>query len=82
MSKKELENLLKHGAYDIFNESKDGSGEAESRDFCDADIDSILQRSSVVIHDSQGSKAHSVKQSNFSKASFVSSGNSTFFSLF
>ena len=30
MSKKELENLLKHGAYDIFREEKDGQAEAES----------------------------------------------------
>ena len=71
LSKKELENLLKHGAYDIFNESKDGTGEDESRNFCDADIDSILERSSVVIHDSKGSTAQT---SSFSKASFVASG--------
>ena len=30
MSKKELENLLKHGAYDIFREEKEGQAEAES----------------------------------------------------
>ena len=51
MSKKELENLLKHGAYDIFREEKDGQAEAESNRFYEDDIDQILQRSSVVIHD-------------------------------
>merc|ERR1711871_1470529 len=71
LSKKELEDLLKHGAYDIFNENKNGTGNDESRNFCDADIDDILKRSSVVIHDSKGSVAQT---SSFSKASFIASG--------
>lgn len=72
LNKKELENLLRHGAYDIFTENKAGAEEAESRDFCEADIDSILERSSVIVHDNKGSQAQGVV-ANFSKASFVSS---------
>ena len=63
---------MKHGAYDIFREGKDETGEKESKDFCEADIDFILERSSVVVHDSKGSKSQN-PSSNFSKASFVSS---------
>ena len=43
MSKKELENLLKYGAYDIFREEQDGRGDEESRRFYEDDIDKILQ---------------------------------------
>jgi hypothetical protein len=50
MSKKEIESLLKHGAYDIFREESEGRSEEESRRFCDADIDQILERSTVVVH--------------------------------
>lgn len=73
LTRKELEKLLRHGAYDIFSESKDGSGEAESRNFCEANIDQILERSSVVVHDSNGSRADKGAAINFSTASFVSS---------
>jgi superfamily II DNA or RNA helicase len=45
MSKKELENLLKHGAYDIFRDDAEGKGDEKSRTFCDADIDELLKRS-------------------------------------
>merc|ERR1712032_1279857 len=41
MTKEEVERLLRHGAYDIFNEDKTGTGEAESNDFIQQDIDSI-----------------------------------------
>jgi hypothetical protein len=94
LSKKDLENLLKHGAYDIFREEKEGQvsvsvrvgvrvgvgvrvrvrvrfsvviyietltltltltlthqAAEESNRFCEADIDQILSRSAVVIHD-------------------------------
>jgi hypothetical protein len=47
LSKKDLENLLKHGAYDIFNEEKAGLAQEESNRFSEADIDQILLRSSV-----------------------------------
>jgi hypothetical protein len=73
LTRKELEKLLRHGAYDIFSESKDGSGEAESRNFCEANIDQILERASVVVHDSNGSRADKGAAINFSTASFVSS---------
>merc|ERR1712176_1369501 len=44
LSKKEIEKLLRHGAYDIFNEDKSGMAEAESNQFISQDIDSILER--------------------------------------
>ena len=77
LSKKELENLLKHGAYDIFREEKDGQSIEESNKFCEADIDQILSRSAVVIHDGKKSGAMSASAASFSKASFVVSGGAT-----
>ena len=44
MTKEEVERLLRHGAYDIFNEDKSGMAEAESNEFVSQDIDSILER--------------------------------------
>lgn len=71
MTKEEVERLLRHGAYDIFNEEKAGSAEAESKDFIEQDIDSILQRRSrTVIHDNTGSGSNAAGGT-FSKASFV-----------
>lgn len=70
MSKEEIEKLLRHGAYDIFNEDKAGSAEAESNAFIQQDIDSILERrSKTVVHDNTGSKS-SAAGGTFSKASF------------
>jgi hypothetical protein len=43
LSKRELENLLKHGAYDIFREEKDGTTAEETTKYYEADIDLILQ---------------------------------------
>lgn len=75
LSNKEIEGLLKHGAYDMFREEKEGISEVVSNNFNDADIDSILARSTVILHDSNGSgKSLSKKLPNFSTASFVSSG--------
>ena len=71
MSKKELENLLKHGAYDIFNEEKDGTGAKESQRFLEDDIDAILERSSVVVHGGDKKAAAAASNAGFSKASFV-----------
>ena len=70
MTKEEVERLLRHGAYDIFNEEKAGSAEAESKDFIEQDIDSILaRRSRTVVHQNTGSESN-VGGSTFSKASF------------
>lgn len=70
MTKEEVERLLRHGAYDIFNEDKAGAAEAESSAFEQQDIDTILERrSKTVIHDNTGSK-NNVAGSTFSKASF------------
>ncbi|CAJ1968173.1 unnamed protein product [Cylindrotheca closterium] len=71
MTKEEVEKLLRHGAYDIFNEDKAGSAEAESNDFVEQDIDSILaRRSRTVVHDNTGSGSGAAGGT-FSKASFI-----------
>jgi hypothetical protein len=80
LSNKEIEGLLKHGAYDMFREEKEGISEQVSTNFNDADIDSILARSTVILHDNAGgaaTKTLSKKLPNFSTASFVSSGDQT-----
>lgn len=65
-----MERLLRHGAYDIFSEDKSGSAEAESNDFVQLDIDSILERRTrTVIHDNTGSNSGAAGGT-FSKASF------------
>ena len=70
MTKEEVEKLLKHGAYDIFREDKDGSSEKESNDFISQDIDSILaRRTKTVVHENTGSKSNAAGGT-FSKASF------------
>lgn len=69
LSKDEVEKLLRHGAYDIFNEDKSGSSERESKDFVEQDIDSILaRRSRTVVHD--GPESGNRAGGTFSKASF------------
>ena len=71
MTKEEVERLLRHGAYDIFNEEKAGSADAESNDFVQQDIDSILERrAKTVIHDQTGSNSNAAGGT-FSKASFI-----------
>lgn len=70
MTKEEVERLLRHGAYDIFNEEKAGSTDAESNDFVQQDIDSILERrSKTFVHDNTGSNSNAAGGT-FSKASF------------
>jgi len=70
MTKEEVERLLRHGAYDIFNEEKAGASEKESNDFVSQDIDEILaRRSKTVVHENTGSKSNA-KGGTFSKASF------------
>jgi hypothetical protein len=71
MTKEEVEKLLRHGAYDIFNEDKAGTAEAESNDFVEQDIDTILaRRSRTVTHDNTGSQSDAAGGT-FSKASFI-----------
>lgn len=64
MSKKEIEDLLKKGAYGAVMDD-DNAGDK----FCEEDIDSILERRTQVI------TMESEKGSTFSKASFASSSN-------
>ncbi|KAL3915091.1 MAG: hypothetical protein SGILL_005809, partial [Bacillariaceae sp.] len=72
MTKEEVENLLRHGAYDIFNEDKAGASEKESNAFVEQDIDSILERRSrTVVHENTGTGS-AAAGGTFSKASFVS----------
>lgn len=77
MSKEEIENLLKHGAYEMFKE-QDSEAEAASRQFGEESIDHILSRSTTIVHDPtrnvDGNENKSV-MSSFSKATFVSSTN-------
>ena len=71
MTKEEVERLLRHGAYDIFNEDKAGTAEAESNNFVEQDIDSILERRSrTVVHNNTGSGSNAAGGT-FSKASFA-----------
>ena len=67
MTKEEVEKLLKNGAYEIFSEDKNGSGDKESNDFISQDIDSILERrATTIVHDNTGKSIGGT----FSKASF------------
>ncbi|RYH10748.1 hypothetical protein EON65_39260 [archaeon] len=75
LSKRELENLLKHGAYDIFLEEKTGQEEEASKVFVEESIESILQRSSMFKHTSDNPNVECTKLgNNFAKASFISAG--------
>ena len=66
----EIVGISKHGVHDIFRER----GNGQSNMFCEADIDQILSRSAVVIHDRKKSGAMSASATSFSKAFFVVSG--------
>jgi len=71
MTKDEVEKLLRHGAYDIFNEEKTGSSERESSLFEAQSIDDILaRRTRTVVYQNTGSKSNAAG-STFSKASFT-----------
>ena len=65
LSKKEVEDLLKRGAYGALMD-EDNAGDK----FCEEDIDCILQRRTQIITLETGEKG-----STFSKASFAASGN-------
>lgn len=67
MSKREIEDLLKKGAYGALMDD-DNAGEK----FCEEDIDQILQRRTQVVQIEAG-----VKGSTFAKASFNMSANRT-----
>ncbi|ESN89899.1 hypothetical protein HELRODRAFT_116695 [Helobdella robusta] len=67
LSKKEIEDLLKRGAYGALME-EDNAGEK----FCEEDIEQILQRRTQVIQIESGAKG-----STFAKASFNMSSNRT-----
>jgi hypothetical protein len=70
LTKADIERLLKRGAYDIFDEEKNGSAEAESNAFIHQDIDTILQRrTKVVVYENTGSHS-SAAGGTFSKARF------------
>ncbi|OWZ16646.1 Chromodomain protein [Phytophthora megakarya] len=77
MSKEEIENLLKHGAYEMFKE-QESEAEAASKQFGEESIDQILSRSTTIVHDptrdADGNEKKNV-MSSFSKATFVSSTN-------
>ncbi|CAM9604322.1 unnamed protein product [Ectocarpus sp. 4 AP-2014] len=64
---KEVEVLLKHGAYDVFREGDEGK--AARKKFCEADIETILSRAMVVDH-SKGGAEDGAPSNSFSKASF------------
>uniref|UniRef100_A0AAR2KXX3 DNA helicase n=1 Tax=Pygocentrus nattereri TaxID=42514 RepID=A0AAR2KXX3_PYGNA len=71
LSKMEVEDLLRKGAYGALMDEED-----EGSKFCEEDIDQILQRRTQTITiQSEG------KGSTFAKASFISSGNRTDISL-
>ncbi|KAJ3060867.1 choline dehydrogenase 7, partial [Podochytrium sp. JEL0797] len=68
MSKTEIEDLLKKGAYAAFMDDD------ASNDFCEEDIDQILtRRTQVIKHDAGGAGGAGEKSSIFSKATFATS---------
>lgn len=71
LSKKEVEQLLRQGAYNVFTEEKEGTAEAESKAFLEQDIDTILQRRArTVVYENTGSKSKAAGGA-FSKARFT-----------
>lgn len=70
ISNKEVEHLLKRGAYDVFR-----GDNKEAEEFADADIDSILKRQSHTVVYGSTDMAKGLGSS-FAKASFVSVDNS------
>jgi ribonuclease HI len=67
LSAKEIDELLKRGAYDVFRED-----DTEQTEFVEADIDSILDRRSHVVNYDGSANPLSNSLGSFSKASFVS----------
>merc|ERR1712194_202227 len=68
---KEIDQLLKKGAYDVF---RDGDDDKESQQFMETDIDSLLERSSRKVTYGNGTESTITSGlGSFSKASFVAS---------
>ncbi len=67
---KEIDELLKKGAYDVFRDDDD----SDAKTFFDTDIDQILERSSRTVTYGNTQSAISSSLGSFSKASFVTSG--------
>jgi hypothetical protein len=72
MDSKEIDGLIKYGAYDLFNERADNA----SRSFCEEDIDQILQTRARVIR-TEVSQEQKDADNVFSKAVFASSDTDT-----
>jgi hypothetical protein len=68
MQAKEIDQLLKKGAYDVFRDEDD----AEAKQFLESDIDQLLERSAKkVTYGSANANSMSSGLGSFSKASFV-----------
>lgn len=77
LSRKEVETLLKKGAYGVLMETTDDA----ANQFCEEDIDQILERRATVIrHDDQagGPGQQAVSSNIFSKASFTATAADDF----
>ena len=62
MTKNELENLLRHGAYDLFREN-DKESSKKSAQYNSENIEDILERSKVVTYDAtNGTENHFSKR--------------------
>jgi hypothetical protein len=73
MEDRDVEDLLKYGAYDLFKEDREGTGESASEKFCEADITNILSNNTRKV---KGADAKTKKAGNaFSKATFVAEGS-------
>jgi len=71
MQAKEIDELLKKGAYDVFRDDDD----AEAKNFMDTDIDQLLERSSRTVTYGNTASKNSSGLGSFSKASFVTSNS-------
>ena len=67
----EMQKLLKQGANDIIAEEKVGVSEEETRKFCEADIDQILQQSTVIVHDKKAASDAATSPLSFSRPYFM-----------
>ena len=66
---KEIDQLLKKGAYDVFNDDDDN----EAQQFMDTDIDQLLEQSSRKVTYGSATSSLNSGLGSFSKASFVAS---------
>jgi SNF2 family DNA or RNA helicase len=70
LNEEEVSAVLKHGAYDMFREEKEGVTDERSKAFMEENIEQILSRSKTLVHDNAG--ANTGLMSQFAKASFCS----------